>query len=248
MELSAAGVVENRRFMLVDAEGNRLRSSLTAWPVVVRGRYDPASERLWMRFPDRTEVEETALAHGERVDPKVGERSVPSRIVEGPWEEPLSRLAGKPVRVARPDEPGIAQEAPVTLVSEASLDRLTREAGRPVDCRRFRMLLTHAGCAEHEEDGRDGRLLQIGAAVVHVGVPVPRCAVTTRDPDTGVRDLDTLRLIQGYRGVRNGDAIDFGVYAWVERPGRVRTGDLVELVDEAAAQRSSSSSRTGSRP
>ena len=113
VELSAAGVVENRRFMLVDAEGNRLRSSLTAWPVVVRGRYDPASERLWMRFPDRTEVEETALAHGERVDPKVGERSVPSRIVEGPWEEPLSRLAGKPVRVARPDEPGIAQEAPV---------------------------------------------------------------------------------------------------------------------------------------
>ena len=64
------------------------------------------------------------------------------------------------------------------------------------------MLLTLAGCAEHEEDGWDGRLLQIGAAVVRVGGPVPRCAVTTRDPDTGVRDLDTLRLIQGYRGVR----------------------------------------------
>ena len=152
------------------------------------------------------------------------------------------------MRVARPDEPGVAQEAPVTLVSEASLDRLAREAGRSVDGRRFRMLLTLAGCAEHEEDGWEGRSVRIGAAVVRVGGPVPRCAATTRDPDTGMRDLHTLRLIRGYRGLRDGDAIDFGVYARVERSARVRTGDVVELVDAAGDQRSSSSSMTGSRP
>jgi uncharacterized protein YcbX len=43
-----------------------------------------------------------------------------------------------------------------------------------------------------------------------------------------VRDLDTLRVIKGYRGVRDGEAIDFGVYAAVEQPGRVRVGDPVE--------------------
>jgi uncharacterized protein YcbX len=29
--------------------------------------------------------------------------------------------------------------------------------------------------------------------------PVDRCVVTTRDPGTGERDLDTLRLIKRYR-------------------------------------------------
>lgn len=66
--------------------------------------------------------------------------------------------------------------------------------------------------------------------MIRVSGPVPRCALTTRSPDTGERDLDTLRLIKGYRGVRNGEAIDFGVYARVVRPGRVRVGDVVELV------------------
>ena len=60
------------------------------------------------------------------------------------------------------------------------------------------------------------------------GGPVPRCATTTRDPSTGQRDLDTLRAIAAYRGRRDGKDIDFGVYAQVVRPGRVRVGDAVE--------------------
>ena len=59
---------------------------------------------------------------------------------------------------------------------------------------------------------------------------MPRCALTTRSPDTGERDLDTLKLIKGYRGVRDGEAIDFGVYGRVEQPGRVRLRDPVELL------------------
>ena len=44
--------------------------------------------------------------------------------------------------------------------------------------------------------------------------------MTTRDPDTGERDLDTLRLLKDYRGQRESDgAVLFGVYAYVERPG-----------------------------
>jgi uncharacterized protein len=37
--------------------------------------------------------------------------------------------------------------------------------------------------------------------------PVDRCVVTTRDPDTGERDLDTLRLIKRYRGMRGRDKL-----------------------------------------
>jgi hypothetical protein len=64
--------------------------------------------------------------------------------------------------------------------------------------------------------------------------------VTTHNPDTGVRDADTLRAILQYRGARaegdldtpvahlpdNGKAV-FGVYASVVTPGRVQVGDEV---------------------
>jgi uncharacterized protein len=120
----------------------------------------------------------------------------------------------------------------VTLVSDGSLARLAREAKcDEVDARRFRMLFELTGCEPHEEDTWNGRLFSIGEAVVRVGGPVDRCAVTTRDPDTGERDLDTLRLLKSYRGQRESDgAVLFGVYARVEQWGLVRVGDPVEPV------------------
>ena len=61
--------------------------------------------------------------------------------------------------------------------------------------------------------------------------PDARCAMTTRNPDTGERDFDTLAAIRDYRGLRNGKHLDFGVYADVEEPGPVRLGDPVEPLD-----------------
>ena len=72
--------------------------------------------------------------------------------------------------------------------------------------------------------------MRAGEAIVRIHGPVPRCAVTTQDPDTGVVTLDTLRAIRTYRGLRDGKQIDFGVYFEVKQPGRVRIGDPVQLV------------------
>jgi uncharacterized protein len=127
IELTAEGVRENRRFLLVDAEGRRLRSSLTSWPMVVRAGYDPGAERLWMLFPDGAELEGSALGDGEVLDVDYHERTVHSCVVAGEWNERLSRLAGHSVRLVRPEEHGLVQEAPVTLVSEASIERLARK-------------------------------------------------------------------------------------------------------------------------
>jgi MOSC domain-containing protein len=229
VSLTLAGVVEDRRFALVDAEGSRLSSSRISWPAVVTGEYDSESETLMVRFPGGQLVEGSALGAGpvRSWDFHHGQIE-PGRIVDGEWNDLLSALAGQDVRLVRPEEPGRVREDPVTLVSRASVGRLEREAGTSVDPRRFRMLFDLDGCVEHEEDTWNGRRLRVGDAVLRVGGPIPRCAVTTRDPDTGERDLDTLRLIKDYRGLSEQKTIDFGVYAAVEEAGRVRVGDAVE--------------------
>ena len=53
----------------------------------------------------------------------------------------------------------------------------------------------------------------------------------TQNPDTGERDLDTLRTIISYRGLREGKHADFGVLGEVAVPGRIRLGDEVTVLD-----------------
>ena len=114
---------------------------------------------------------------------------------------------------------------------------LARHAGVPdVDSRRFRMLIEFSSSEPHLEDSWDGRLLEVGGAVLRGGGPVQRCAATTRDPDSGAVDLQTLRVIRNYRGQQDsvfGLGSNFGVYADVVEPGTVSVGDLLTLGSSA---------------
>jgi uncharacterized protein YcbX len=228
--LDEHGVAANRRFYLVREDG-RLFSGLQHGPLVrVRAEWDEEADRLSLVFPDGTVVAGDVRL-GEPVQTDFWRRrDVPGRVVEGPWGEALSAHASRRLRLVKADVPGAGVDVePVTLVSRESVDELARQAGRDtVDGRRFRMLVQIEGCSPHEEDSWAGRRIRIGAAVLEVGGPVPRCATTTRDPSTGLRDFDTLREIAAYRGRRDGHDIDFGVYARVLEPGRVRVGDAVE--------------------
>src|SRR6266536_860201 len=149
VELGPHGVAGNRRFFLVGPDGQPLRSLLTPWPVLVRADYDAERERLRMEFPDGA-VEGDAAALGDAVHSRSGTLDQWGRIVDGPWEEPLSELAGHPVRLVREDVVGSGLNGAVTLVSDGSLARLARQAERDVDARRFRMLFELRGCEEHE--------------------------------------------------------------------------------------------------
>ena len=60
----------------------------------------------------------------------------------------------------------------------------------------------------------------------HVG----RCAVTTRHPESGERDFDTVKLLARYRReLDTTEPIACGVYGEVIEPGVLRVGDSVTL-------------------
>ena len=228
VDLERFGVVGNRRFYLI-APGGRLFSGVDHGPLVrIQPRYDAARDFLSLTFPDGSIVEDE-VAVGELVATDFWGRTVSGRVVAGAWAEALSAYAGKDVRLVKTEEPGDGSDVhAVTLLSEESVAELARRAGRDaVDGRRFRMLVDLVGCAPHEEDTWAGREMRLGEALVRILGPVPRCATTTRDPSSGIRDLDTLRVIKDYRGLRSDRHLDFGVYADVLEPGRVRVGDPV---------------------
>ena len=231
LALAGDGVAENRRFYLVDADGLRYGLLRDARLALVRPAWDAARGRLELAFPDGSTVAGELDVDGEVTTDFFG-RTVTGRVVRGPWNEALSAYVGRPLRLVR-TEVGTAVDrdrGPVSMLSEASLEELRRQAGREerVDPRRFRMLIGIGGVRAHEEDEWLGRRVQVGEAVVLLREQVARCAITTQNPATGEPDFDTLREIKAYRGLRDRKLIDFGVYGEVAEPGRVRLGDSIE--------------------
>lgn len=231
--LGPDGVAENRRFFMIDASGGLLSAPRHPGVFGIVADYDTVRERLALAFPDGTREEGSARPADEAVTVDFWGRPTPGRLVEGDLAAALSAFVGEPVRLVRAMADGDGcDDHPVTLVSSASIRELARHAGRDaVDARRFRMLLEIEGSSPHEEDAWEGRLLRVGGAVLRVGGPVPRCDVTQRDPDTGERDLETLRTIGAYRGRSAARTLDFGVYADVAEPGPIAVGDAMTLLE-----------------
>ena len=153
------------------------------------GRLRRRPERLALRFPDGRVVDgevELGAADDDRLLRPRRRRATRStargrrRCRRSPAARcgccaPTGR-ATAPTSTSRRSSP-----APRSRSSAAA-----RASTASLDARRFRMLLEIDGCGPHEEDTWRDRLVRVGDAVLRMGKPVPRCAVTTQDPATGV--------------------------------------------------------------
>jgi len=174
-------------------------------------------------------VIEGAAEPGDKVSVAFfAERPVEGRIVRGEWSEALSEFAGQPLRLVKAEKPGSSFDGfPLSLCSTASLEALARAAGREtVDGRRFRQNIYISGASPHEEDEWIGREVRVGRALVRLKMPDSRCVVTTRSPETGETDLNTLKIIASYRTDQPKE-VNFGVYCTVVEPGEAAAGDEV---------------------
>jgi uncharacterized protein YcbX len=236
--LEPGGVVGDRRFWLADENG-RLFNGKRYGPLVrVRPEWDEATRRLALTFPGGGRVE-GVVELDEPVATEMYGLPLPSHRVRGAWEDALSEHVREPLRLFWADGGAVdrgGRGGTVSLVSRGSLERLREEARaeQPVDGRRFRMLFEIDGVGAHEEDEWLGALVQVGEAVIVVNGDVGRCAVTTHNPDTGVRDLDTLGVLAGYRREGRKEDLPVGVYGAVATPGRVRVGDGVRRLQRPA--------------
>jgi MOSC domain-containing protein len=233
VQLETFGVRENRRFHVIGDDGRLMNGKQLGELQQVTPIWDEEAGTLVLRFPDGSVAEGTVELDGPVTTMFYG-REVEGRLVRGPWSEALTSFVGRDLRLVQADAPGGAVDrgpASVTLLSTGSLEAMRSAAGiqEPVDPRRFRMLFGIEGVGPHEEDSWLGRQVRIGDATVALKGNVGRCIVTSRHPETGVRNLSTLDVLAEYRSeVETTERLPFGVWGRVSEPGRVRLGDAVE--------------------
>ena len=143
---------------------------------------------------------------------------------------------------------GIFDEAPIAVISLATIHGIGREAGVDgvLDRRRFRMniVLETESDEPFLEDAWIGRTLMFGdserhgrlarestrkirvprSPAVHVTMPDLRCVMLNIDPDTAVKDARVMKTVA--RLNQN----NAGVYATVVRTGVINVGDRVSLL------------------
>lgn len=236
IDLTPNGVAEDRRFYLIDERGFLVDRVVVGRLVQASAHTDPVGRTLRVTLPDGAAIEEEVRL-GDAVETPLHGRIAIGHIVLGPWAAALTPLAGREVRIVRTDRIGGTRSAnPASIISHGSVAELARQLGVPtVDARRFRMLIELDGSVPHHEDDWIDQRIGLGETVLEVTERDARCAITTQDPDTGERDLDTLRTILRYRGplpdAHGAPKAMLGVLAQVEQPGRIRVGDEIRLLD-----------------
>ena len=226
LALEPAGISRDRRFGLLADTGLLLYSGELRSLAGATGEWDEDAETLTVHFADGASV--TTSAIGTEPVPvrlEYDYEPVTATLLNGDLAAAVSERFGQPVQVVRLPVSG-GNDGPVTVITTASLARLQGQMGlERLDPRRFKMTIELDGPGAHEEDAWEGRELVVGDVRLRVGGGVPRCMLTTLDPDTLERDADTLRALLAYRAPMPGGAPPFGVYAEVVTPGFVRVGD-----------------------
>lgn len=240
MQLDDFGPVADRRWMLVDVEGQfitqrshpalaNIRTSLQHGDVLIEIPGHPAAvlrvssaERRVRVWRDWVLAQDAESGPSELVSEYLGE-SV--RFVYMP-DATFRRVDAE--RVAEERRVGFADGFPFLIVNKASLDDLNQRLDSPVDIRRFRPNIVVSGETPWQED--EWRELRIGQIPFRLVKPCSRCVMTTVDPDRGVKvdNLEPLRTLGRFR--RTPDGVMFGMNAVHSgNQGQIAVGDPITI-------------------
>ena len=128
---------------------------------------------------------------------------------------------------------GIFDDAPISVISLATIAGIGGEAGVELDRRRFRanIVLETRDCEPFLEDGWVGGTLLFGNSeprpAVRVTLRDVRCVMVNLDPDTGAPAGRVMKTV-----VRLNEN-NAGVYGTVVQTGTIHVGDPVRLVADA---------------
>jgi hypothetical protein len=113
----------------------------------------------------------------------------------------------------------------ISIMTTASHAAVADGLGQPITKERWRGNIWLDDVAAWAEFGWIGRQMQIGTAILRIREPIKRCMVTNTNPITGLRDTETLNVLNSVFGHQ-----DFGVYAEVIQSGDLSLGDKAQVI------------------
>ena len=143
------------------------------------------------------------------------------------WVNPLvPQDRALPERILRLEGRGFTDSdfPSLTLCNHASHRAVETELKQPLSIHRWRGNIwfeTETPWVEFDWLGKD---IRIGDCILTVRERTDRCLATTANPETGIRDADTLGALKTWGHQ------DFSVRAEVRQGGTIRVGDALEVM------------------
>jgi uncharacterized protein YcbX len=250
-DVELAGLRHDRRWMVVDAEGENITARTHPVMLSIAPHVD-AEGSLTLDADGRPPLRLRAPTDGPQVDVTLSR--VPWATGAGDEADAwISAVLGEPARLVwlddpmrrgvgfshggRPGDPlSLADAGPLLLTTVASLNQLAEwiaaeddaEARQvlPLSGVRFRPSVVVEGDVEPFAEDRWERV-QIGDIEYRFAEHCDRCVMTTIDPETRVQGKEPIRTLSKYR--RWEGAVWFGVRLIPMRTGQVSLGDPVTV-------------------
>ena len=240
--LREKGFEHDRRFMLVDEQGNflsqrkhpqmaLLQTGLTRNGITVFKK-DNTSERIEVPFEPGSDTTRSVTIWEDRVEARLVDETISrwfsdllnikTNLVFMPED---ARRELKPKYAVNNETVSFADGMPYLLISQASLDDLNSRLDKPVSMDRFRPNIVISGATAFQED--EWNIVQIGDARFKITKPCARCVMTTVDQSSGEKGKEPLTTLSSYRKVDG--SVLFGQNMLLLEGQELKVGDLVRL-------------------
>lgn len=244
IELDRRGVVGDRRFLIVDANGRFLTQRTEPRLAGIVPSLTPGGLTLATKgvTPLRVPLAENGTEVSRPV--VIWRDTVPALDLGDEAASWLSHVLDQPVRLvgtgrdfARPmngpaahpgDEIAFNDAHPLLLLSEASLADLNARLDVPLPMNRFRPNLVVRDTAAFAEDS--WKRIRIGPVILRASGPCERCVITTTDQETLERGKEPLRTLATYRKNDDGGVCFGQNFIHETKSGTIRVGDPVEIL------------------
>jgi len=246
-ELDEFGVKNDRRWMLVDADGNFLtqrelpRMALIQPTVVDDGLQISAPEMELLSVPlpsDQDAAREVTVWQSRCAALDAGAEtaswlsdflSVRCRLVV---MHPSFQRQVSAEFVIDNDSVSFADGFPLLMTSTASLDALNARLETSVPMNRFRPNLQISGADAFAED--HWKVIRIGGVTFHSVKPCARCTITTVDQATSERGREPLATLATFRKTEDGRIVFGQNLIHEQKHGVIAVGDPVEILSTTA--------------
>jgi uncharacterized protein len=234
------GLEFDRRYMLVDAEGNAMTQR--QFPQMALFRTSLSGDIVVTLENDSLHIPVSPLSFSSYVDANIWDDVVHAAEPDATYSEWFSRrldveckLLYFPETNPRPvdahyrikdEHVSLADAYPVLIIGDQSLTELNSRLTTPVPMNRFRPNITFSGGTPFMEDKWNH--FRIGDNEFAAVKPCARCMIPTIDQLTAIKSAEPIKTLATYRARNN--KVLFGQNVLVVSADRVNVGDRITVI------------------